>query len=429
MVTFRLGGKDYGIDIMTVKEIYKASNFTYVPNTAVYVRGVFNLRGEIVSVIDLRTMFNVGVPEANDEELDDIIFLQLQEKIVGVIVDEISNVVGVSSDHIQPPHPLFGDINFKYISGVVEQGKSLYIILDAEAIFGGEATPDESAPAVTEALPDIRPREIKPQVQDRQLDLSFIAETLETFRSYHVSPINETWVKARFEEWKRLRGSDISTVQLKSPEDADEFLQGFFSPCTGALWTKDLQSRFAAMLEYWEGRIAEDDEGPDGLAATPALVSLWNVGCGQGQESYSLACILADRYPSRSIKIWAHDKDLLKVSMAPNAAFQPGEVPPEFQNFMVASGDMIRLNQEIRDSILFEYHDVLNDNPFPPVNFIVARDMLSYLASEQREKLLTDFAERLAPNGMILLGQNEKLPSPEWVAVDAGGLVGYMKGA
>jgi purine-binding chemotaxis protein CheW len=63
MVTLSLGGKDYGIDIMRVKEIAKFSQFTYVPNTAPYVRGVYNLRGDIISIIDLRLMFNLPVEE------------------------------------------------------------------------------------------------------------------------------------------------------------------------------------------------------------------------------------------------------------------------------------------------------------------------------------------------------------------------------
>ena len=60
MVTFSLGGKEYGIDIMNVKEIANASRFTYVPNAAPFVRGVYNLRGDIISVIDLR----IHVPPA-----------------------------------------------------------------------------------------------------------------------------------------------------------------------------------------------------------------------------------------------------------------------------------------------------------------------------------------------------------------------------
>ena len=113
MVTFTLAGKDYGIDIMKVKEISKASKFTFVPNAAPFVRGVYNLRGDIISVIDLRTFFNQTVTE---EDLDfvNMIILRLDRHVLSVIVDSIDKVVGISSDSIQPPHPLFGDINIKY---------------------------------------------------------------------------------------------------------------------------------------------------------------------------------------------------------------------------------------------------------------------------------------------------------------------------
>ena len=61
MVTFSLAGKDYAIDIMRIKEIAKAGNFTYVPNTSPFVLGVYNLRGDIIPIIDLRIFFNIPV--------------------------------------------------------------------------------------------------------------------------------------------------------------------------------------------------------------------------------------------------------------------------------------------------------------------------------------------------------------------------------
>ena len=134
MVTFSLGGKDYGIDIMKVKEISKASKFTYVPNSIPFVKGVYNLRGDIISVIDLRLMFNLPVPEKTSE-LENMIILRLEENTLGVVVDTIDKVVGISSERIQPPHPLFGDINIKFIKGIVENDSKLYIILDVESIF------------------------------------------------------------------------------------------------------------------------------------------------------------------------------------------------------------------------------------------------------------------------------------------------------
>ncbi|MFW5718588.1 MAG: chemotaxis protein CheW, partial [Spirochaetota bacterium] len=143
MVTFSLGGKDYGVDIMKVKEIAKFESFTYVPNTQPFVVGVYNLRGDIISVIDMRIMFNLPAPQHAGGDPRDGLILRLDNGLIGVVVDGIDRVVGISSQTIQPPHPIFADVNIKYISGVVEHDERLYIVLDVERILGEEA--DEQA--------------------------------------------------------------------------------------------------------------------------------------------------------------------------------------------------------------------------------------------------------------------------------------------
>ena len=111
MVTFSLSGKDYAIDIMKVKEIAKAGRFTYVPNALPFVRGVYNLRGDIIPIIDLRLFFNSEVHEHDDDYLENLLIVSVGEQTFGIVVDEIDKVVGIQKSSIQPPHPLFGDIN------------------------------------------------------------------------------------------------------------------------------------------------------------------------------------------------------------------------------------------------------------------------------------------------------------------------------
>ena len=115
MVAFSLAGKDYAIDIMKVKEIAKAGRFTYVPNTAPYVLGVYNLRGDIISIIDLRTFFNIDVPERTGNEIENMIIVGVGDQSYGVVIDAIDKVVGIQKSTIQPPHPLFGDFSIKII--------------------------------------------------------------------------------------------------------------------------------------------------------------------------------------------------------------------------------------------------------------------------------------------------------------------------
>ena len=139
MVTFSLAGKDYAIDIMKVKEIAKAGRFTYVPNTLPFVLGVYNLRGDIIPIVDLRLFFNIDIPEREYDAIENMLIVSVGEQTFGVVVDEIDKVVGIQKSTINPPHPLFGDINIKYIQGVVEVNNRLFILLDIERIFGSKA--------------------------------------------------------------------------------------------------------------------------------------------------------------------------------------------------------------------------------------------------------------------------------------------------
>ena len=115
MVAFSLAGKDYAIDILKVKEIAKAGRFTYVPNTSPFVLGVYNLRGDIIPIIDLRLFFNIDVPERTENQIENMIIVTVEDQVFGVVVDAIDKVVGIQKSTIQPPHPLFGDISIKYI--------------------------------------------------------------------------------------------------------------------------------------------------------------------------------------------------------------------------------------------------------------------------------------------------------------------------
>ena len=154
MVTFSLAEKDYAIDIMHVKEIAKAGRFTYVPNTLPFVLGVYNLRGEIIPILDLRLFFNIPVPKRTGNKLENLLILNVDDQKFGLVVDKIDKVVGVQKSTIQPPHPLFGDINIKYIDGIVEASNRLYVLLDVLKIFAAKET-KESASSGSRALKSI----------------------------------------------------------------------------------------------------------------------------------------------------------------------------------------------------------------------------------------------------------------------------------
>ncbi|MBO4403808.1 MAG: chemotaxis protein CheW [Treponema sp.] len=438
MVTFSLSGKDYAIDIMRIKEIAKAGRFTYVPNTLPFVIGVYNLRGDIIPIIDLRLFFNIEVPEREDNTLENMLIITTGDQIFGVVVDVIDKVVGIQKSSIQPPHPLFGDINIKYIYGVVEAEKRLYVLLDVDRIFGMRS-PEEERKLAENAMNQMKMRqaaaiaaeqqresskaaggknkatEKKPAEEpvknkEENSDLNFVADSLNNFRKFVVSPVNEEWVKNRYKEWSKERGAE--RTQLQSEADADLFLNTFYSECSSAWWTEEFASKIEKAL-------------PDNSAKN---IVVWNPGCGKGYESYSLACILKKRYPDAKIRIYSHDVDLLNISNAPLMMISDKAASDWYEPFVTktVSGDFT-FTKEIKDSIMFEYHNCVNANNLPPIDIVFARDLLSFLPEVSQNTLLTEFGEKLKGNGVIFAGANERIQLPGWTLKDSSGVAVYMK--
>jgi purine-binding chemotaxis protein CheW len=410
MVTFTLSGKDYGINIMNVASISKADRFTFVPNTAPFVRGVYNLRGEIISIIDLRLFFGLEVPKRGTNAPENMVILQLEYgHLIGVIVDEIDRVVGVPSVKIQPSHPLFGDVNIEYIHGVVENAGKLYIILDVEKIFSNNP---EKVDKQIEALETLGKREAKNVTKEESVNLSFFKDTLKTFKKFHVSPINMSWLKTRAKSWKQYRESDGRNFQLESDADATEFLLPFFSPYTGQFW----KSNYIDLVKKALPNI------------TGGIIQAWNPGCGKGYETYSLACLLKEHYGNIQVKVHGGDSDLLSISSAPTLNFAKQDVPERFHKFVTESVNGYQFSQEIKDSIRFEYHDVNNADHFSGYQVVCARDISSFLSEEQQLKFFAAVGKKVKTGGILLIGENEELPETgEWSLKVMGNLKVYVK--
>ena len=422
MVTFSLAGKDYAIDIMKVKEIAKAGRFTYVPNTLPFVLGVYNLRGDIIPIVDLRLFFNIDIPEREYDAIENMLIVSVGEQTFGVVVDEIDKVVGIQKSTINPPHPLFGDINIKYIQGVVEVNNRLFILLDIERIFGSKADIKAQEAAVAKNMASrISVQEQPASVaqpakkeaakasapvaeKSEKIDFSFITESLASMRKFSASSLNEEWLKKRFSEWETERGKD--KTQLQSAADADSFLKTFYSPCNGTWWTKDYADAVYKAL-------------PDNTAKQ---IVVWNPGCGKGFETFSLACLLRKRYPEAKVRIYAHEVDLLNVSNAPLMSVPADVANDWYAPFITkkANGDFT-FTPEIRDSIMFEYHDCANTNSLPACDIIFARDLLSFLPQSSQQSVVADFAEKLKGNGIVFVGQNESLAgNSAWMSKKIG---------
>jgi len=138
-LTFSLASEEYGVDILRVQELRGWEPVTRVPNSPDYVKGVLNLRGAIVPVIDLRVRFNL--PMEDYSSLTVVIVLAVKDKkdgherIISVVVDEISDVVKAKLSDIQPT-PQFGSaLDIEYISGLADAGGKMLMLLDIDTML------------------------------------------------------------------------------------------------------------------------------------------------------------------------------------------------------------------------------------------------------------------------------------------------------
>ena len=141
LVTFQLGEELYGVNIMDVKEIVKITAVRPIPNAPYYVEGIFNLRSEIIPVINLHKRFQIKKLEISDEDEElegGFIILNIDNNKIGIIIDRISRVVSVSIDEIKAPPQMISGIGTEYINGVVRQEDKYLIVLDTRKLFNAK---------------------------------------------------------------------------------------------------------------------------------------------------------------------------------------------------------------------------------------------------------------------------------------------------
>ncbi len=131
-VVFMLGKENYGVDIQKVTTIEKIMSFARVPKTPDYVKGVINLRGEIIPVIDLRTKFGMEITEETEETR--IIILKINEIPLGIIVDEVDEVLNLTEETIENVANFTNDLSMDYILGVGKVDGRIVTLLNLEKL-------------------------------------------------------------------------------------------------------------------------------------------------------------------------------------------------------------------------------------------------------------------------------------------------------
>jgi purine-binding chemotaxis protein CheW len=133
-LTFRLGGEEYGLDILKVQEIRGYDAVTRIANTPEFLKGVINLRGTIVPIVDLRIKFGLGDPVY--DEFTVVIILNVAGRVVGIVVDSVSDVLTLTDAQIRPAPEFSASLDTRYVTGLGSVEERMLILVDIERLIG-----------------------------------------------------------------------------------------------------------------------------------------------------------------------------------------------------------------------------------------------------------------------------------------------------
>lgn len=133
LVTFSIGEEEFAVDILYIREINRMQFLTRVPNAPEFVKGVINLRGKVIPVIDLRRRLGVKAKEITKETR--IIVLEIQNKTIGIIVDMVNEVLRINKDVIEKPPAASGTIDADFISALAQLEDRILILLDTDKLI------------------------------------------------------------------------------------------------------------------------------------------------------------------------------------------------------------------------------------------------------------------------------------------------------
>jgi len=142
-ITFTIGTEEYGIDIMAVREIKGWTETTTMPKAPLHVRGVINLRGIIIPIYDLRARFGMGLTETTKTHV--IIIISVGSRIVGILVDAVSDILSIDRDAIHPPPEMDHKTEDWFIDGLVALGERMVTLVSLDRLI--------SEPVAAESLP------------------------------------------------------------------------------------------------------------------------------------------------------------------------------------------------------------------------------------------------------------------------------------
>jgi len=135
-LAFKLGREEYGIDIQKVQELRGYEAVTRIANSPEFIKGVVNLRGVIVPIIDMRIKFNIGTPTY--DQFTVVVVLNIGKRVIGMVVDSVSDVIALDAKQIKPAPPTGGLVATNYLMGIGTLDERMVILLEIDKLMSSQ---------------------------------------------------------------------------------------------------------------------------------------------------------------------------------------------------------------------------------------------------------------------------------------------------
>lgn len=135
-LTFTISGEEYGVEIMKVREIKGWTETTRLPNSPDFMKGVINLRGVVIPIFDLKSCFKMGNTIPHEKNV--VIILVVKERLVGILVDAVSDILSVGADEVRPAPHMEVKVDAEFINGLISMDEKMVVLLDVDHLFDSE---------------------------------------------------------------------------------------------------------------------------------------------------------------------------------------------------------------------------------------------------------------------------------------------------
>lgn len=413
-VNFIVRDTYYAIDVSCVKEISKIGKITPLPNAYEFILGAYNLRGEVIPILDMRKMLGLGSSTRIDS-LYQVIILHLNEHLIGITVDKILSVITYNSAEIEEAHEYVTSLGQDFMKGIFYYNKNLFWYIDAQKLLGKgsgieyyknvleskkkdlERTAQEISQNVSEdaGVSTLSENKQAGDFEEKLLLKSLYVEVQKLFfesKNYFVNEMQQDWIMAELGKLSRLQD------ELRKLEEGDltlvnKLLEQYASKDADTFWSDETVKELAEVLQQ-----------------IPAKnLRVLDIGCGQGYSSYSLATLVKHSHPDNQLAFYACDKNLEAITLAVKLHCDAQNAP----EYMKKSLNGSQFKEEIVHCIHFEYHDILEENFYEDIDIVLIRDLFIEFNSEQKRNVLNLINKITHTGAILIIGDNEKLINDE----------------